>query len=336
MSTALVSEHVAVIGGGAWGTALACAARRAGNEVVLWARNTQVVEDINSGAGNPLYLPDVVLDTGIRATTNITEALEDAFAILLVVPSQHLREVTAPLADFCQGKAVALCSKGVEQSTGMLMSEVAEACLPESEIAVLSGPTFAREVALGMPTAVTLAAEKTWVQDAILQAVGLPTFRPYVTDDVIGAEVGGAVKNVLAIACGIVTGRQLGENARAALVTRGLAEVMRLSEVLGGRAETIMGLSGLGDLTLTCNSPQSRNMSFGIELGKGRSVQEILAERRAVTEGVWSAESVTALASKHGVEMPICEAVKAVVTDDADIDATIQALLRRPFKAEGA
>lgn len=336
MSTEVIPEHVAVIGGGAWGTALACAARRAGNDVVLWARNAQVVDDINNGIGNPLYLPDVALDAGIRATTNMAEALEDAFAILLVVPSQHMRDVIAPVADFCAGRPVALCSKGVERSTGMLMSEVAEACLPDAEVAVLSGPTFAREVALGLPTAVTLAAEKTWVQDAVLKAVGLPTFRPYVTDDVIGAEVGGAVKNVLAIACGIVTGRELGENARAALVTRGLAEVMRLSEKLGGRAETIMGLSGMGDLTLTCNSPQSRNMSFGIELGKGRSVQEILDERRAVTEGVWSAESVTALARKHGVEMPICEAVNAIVTGNADIDATIQTLLNRPFRAEGA
>lgn len=336
MSTDLISEHVAVIGGGAWGTALACAARRAGNDVVLWARNERVVDDINSGTGNPLYLPDVALDTGIRASTNIAEALEDAFAILLVVPAQHLRDVIAPLAEFCEGRPVALCSKGVERSTGMLMSEVAVACLPSAEIAVLSGPTFAREVAMGLPTAVTLAAARDWVQDAVTRAIGLPTFRPYVTDDVIGAEVGGAVKNVLAIACGIVTGRNMGENARAALVTRGLAEVMRLSQKLGGRPETVMGLSGLGDLTLTCNSPQSRNMSFGIELGKGRGVQEILDERRAVTEGVWSASSVTALARRHGVDMPICEAVNAIVTDRADIDATIQALLNRPFRAEGA
>lgn len=336
MSTAVISEHVAVIGGGAWGTALACAARRAGNDVVLWARNGQVVDDINNGAGNPLYLPDVALDAGIRATTSVAEALEDAFAILLVVPSQNLREIVAPLSAFCEGKPVALCSKGVERSTGLLMSEVAEACLPGADIAVLSGPTFAREVALGLPTAVTLAAKERRTQDAIMRAIAFPTFRPYVSDDVIGAEIGGAVKNVLAIACGIVTGRRLGENARAALVTRGLAEVMRLAQKLGGRAETIMGLSGMGDLTLTCNSPQSRNMSFGIELGKGRSVADILGERRAVTEGVWSAESVTALARKHGVEMPICEAVNAIVTDHADIEETIRLLLNRPFKAEGA
>ena len=330
----MTANKVAVIGGGAFGTALACVAGKAGNEVRIWARNETVVADINAGRGNPLYLPDVPLDQGISATSDMVEALSGAAAVLLVVPSQHLREIALMMAPHAAGKAVALCAKGVERSTGQLMSEVAGECLPDSGIAVLSGPTFAREVAMGLPGAVTLAATEKWIQDAILKAVGIPTFRPYVSDDVIGAEVGGAVKNVLAIACGVVTGRNMGESARAALVTRGLAEVMRLTAKLGGRAETVMGLSGLGDLTLTCNSPQSRNMSFGIELGRGRTVEEILAERRAVTEGVWSAESVCALAEKLKVEMPICQAVRRIVSGDADIDEAINALLSRPFRSE--
>lgn len=328
------ANSVAVIGGGAFGTALACVARKAGNDVCIWARNQTVVNDINEGRGNPLYLPDVALESGIRATTDMADALEGAQAALLVVPSQHLREIAERMAPHASAKAVALCSKGVERSTGKLMSEVAAQCLPDSGIAVLSGPTFARELAQGLPGAVTLAAAEEWVQNAILQAVGIPTFRPYVSDDVVGAEIGGAVKNVLAIACGIVTGRNLGENARAALVTRGLAEVMRLAVKLGARAETVMGLSGLGDLTLTCNSPQSRNMSFGIELGRGRTVAEILAERRAVTEGVWSAESVCDLADKLKVDMPICQAVNQIVSLGADIEKTISDVLNRPFRQE--
>lgn len=321
-----------IIGGGAWGTALACAARRAGSEVTLWARNAQVVEDINAGKGNPLYLADTRIEAGIKATADIRDALEGADVVLLVVPSQHMRHVAQTMAPFCTDKVVALCCKGVERSTGALMHEVAAEVLPEAKIAILSGPTFASEVAIGLPTAVTVASKDKAARDLIIQAVAAPTFRPYPTDDMVGAEIGGAVKNVLAIACGIVTGRKLGENARAALVTRGLAEVMRLGERLGARSETLMSLCGLGDLTLTCNSPQSRNMSFGIELGQGRSVQGILDERRTVTEGVWSAASVMSLADKLEIDMPICNAVNAIVTDNADIGETIRQLLGRPIK----
>ena len=330
----MAKSIVTVIGGGAWGTALACVASRAGNEVRIWARNDQVVADINEGRGNPLYLPDCPVENGITATVNLADSLDGAASVLLVVPSQHLRGIAEQMATYVAGKPVALCSKGVEQSTGKLMSEVAEECLPDSRISVLSGPTFAAEVALGLPAAVTLAAHEEDTRQQILKAVGIPTFRPYLSEDVIGAEVGGAVKNVLAIACGIVTGKKLGENARAALVTRGLAEVMRLTTRLGGQAETVMGLSGMGDLTLTCNSPQSRNMSFGIEMGKGRSVQEILDERRAVTEGVWSSRSVCELADSLDVEMPICRAVRQIIHENAQIDDTISSLLQRPFRSE--
>ncbi len=321
-----------IIGGGAWGTALACAARRAGSEVTLWARNRQVVDDINQGHGNPLYLPNTKIESDIVATSNMEEALKGAEVVLLVVPSQHLRDVAKDMAPFVKDIAVAVCCKGVEQSTGALMHEVAQEILPDAHIAIVSGPTFAAEVAIGLPTAVTVASKDVNARDIIMRAVAAPTFRPYPTEDMIGAEIGGAVKNVLAIACGIVTGRKLGENARAALVTRGLAEVMRLGEKLGAKPETLISLCGLGDLTLTCNSPQSRNMSFGIELGHGRSVQSILDERRAVTEGVWSAVSVMELSKKLDVDMPICQAVNEIVTDGAEIDETIRKLLNRPLR----
>ena len=324
---------VSVIGGGAWGTALACATLRAGSEVSLWARNRQVVADINEGRGNPLYLPNVQLDRGVVATDNLAQSLEGADVVLLVVPSQHMRDVAQKMKHLVKGKAVAICCKGVERETGLLMHEVAQQVMPDADIAILSGPTFAAEVAKGLPTAVTIASSNELAGQRIINAIAAPTFRTYPTNDMVGAEIGGAVKNVLAIACGIVTGRALGENARAALVTRGLAEVMRLGEKMGARHETLMSLCGLGDLTLTCNSPQSRNMSFGIELGQGKTVDQILAERRAVTEGVWSASSVMGLANKLGIEMPICAAVNDIV-NGADIDATIQALLNRPMASQ--
>jgi len=227
-----------------------------------------------------------------------------------------------------------ICAKGVERGSGALMSELVAEILPRTPLAVLSGPTFAAEVARGQPTAVTLAAADAAVGAQLVSALGGATFRPYLSTDVVGAQVGGAVKNVIAIACGIVTGRALGDNARAALMTRGLAEIMRLGEALGGQRETLMGLSGLGDLSLTCNGPQSRNMSLGIALGKGRTLDEALAGKRSVAEGVDSAAAIAALAGRKGVEMPIVAAVDAIVHRGADIEAAIAALLARPFKAE--
>jgi glycerol-3-phosphate dehydrogenase (NAD(P)+) len=214
------------------------------------------------------------------------------------------------------------------------MTEAAEAALPDSPIAVLSGPTFAREVAQGLPTAVTLACADTALAQKLVELIGIPLFRPYLSDDPVGAEIGGAVKNVLAIACGIVTGKKMGDNTRAALITRGLAEMARLGVAKGAKPETLMGLSGLGDLTLTCNGPQSRNMSLGIELGEGRALKEVLAERKSIAEGVFSAATVVALAAKLGVEMPICAAVDQVINHGADIEETIAGLLNRPFRAE--
>jgi glycerol-3-phosphate dehydrogenase (NAD(P)+) len=321
-------RRLLVVGGGAWGTALAATARRAGREVVLWAREAEVVDAINRSHENPLFLPGIRLDPAIRATASLDE---EADAVLLVVPAQHLRAVAAQLG---ARSRVLLCAKGIEQKTLMTMTEVAAEAMPTARLAVLSGPTFAIEVAHGMPTAVTLAAGDLSVAQAFIAALGTRTFRPYLSDDPIGAEIGGAVKNVLAIACGIVVGRSLGDNARAALITRGLAEMVRLAVAKGGRAETLMGLSGLGDLVLTCTALQSRNHSLGVALGEGQALDRILTGRRSIAEGVDSAAAVTALAARVGVEMPIAAAVEAILHRGAEIDSTIETLLSRPFRTE--
>ncbi len=329
-------QRIGVIGGGAWGTALALAALRAGREAVLWAREPAVVEAINVGRENRDYLPGVPLPADLRATGDLA-AVGACDSVLLVTPAQHLRAGCTQLSSHLRpGTPVVICAKGIELDSHVLMSEAAEAALPTgTPLAVLSGPTFAAEVARGLPTAVTLACADPAIGSALVEALGSRTFRPYLSDDVIGSQVGGAVKNVLAIACGVVEGRKLGDNARAALITRGLAEITRLALALGGRAETLMGLSGLGDLTLTCSSLQSRNMSLGAALGAGRTLAEVLGERRSVAEGVYTAAAVVGLAAKRGVDMPICAAVDAILNRGAGLDDTIAGLLARPFRGEG-
>ena len=336
MDNSAAIERIGIVGGGAWGTALALTARRAGRAVVLWAREADVVAAINRDHINPLFLPDVPLDPGIRATTELGEAAA-ADALLLVAPAQHLRALATALApQLPSGMPVVICTKGIEEKSGALMSELVAASLPGAAIAVLSGPTFAGEVARGLPTAVTLATTHAALGQRLIAALGTRSFRPYLSDDTPGAEIGGAVKNVLAIACGIVTGRKLGDNARAALITRGLAEMVRLAVAKGGRAETLMGLSGLGDLVLTCTGLQSRNHSLGVALGEGRALSEILAERRSVAEGVTSAAAAAALAQRLGVDMPITAAVDAILHRGAAVDQAIEALLARPFRSEAA
>ena len=333
MSKAAV-ERIGIFGGGAWGTALALTARRAGRQVALWAREAEVVAAINRDHVNPDFLPGVTLDPAITATSDLAE-MRAADALLLVAPAQHLRALAGALAAHLPaGLPLLICTKGIEERTGALMGEVAAAALPSAPIAVLSGPTFAIEVARGLPTAVTLACADRTLGRRLIAALGTRSFRPYLSDDVIGAEIGGAVKNVLAIACGIVMGRKLGDNARAALITRGLAEMVRLALRKGGKAETLMGLSGLGDLVLTCTSLQSRNHSLGTALGEGRALAEILAERRSVAEGVTSAAATAALAKRLGVDMPIVNAVDAILHKGAAIDHAIESLLARPFKSE--
>jgi glycerol-3-phosphate dehydrogenase (NAD(P)+) len=309
-------------------------ARRAGRDVVLWAREAEVVAAINERHENPIFLPGIAIDAAVVATDDLALA-SAADAVLLVVPAQHLRAIAAAMAAALRpGTPVVICAKGVEETTGALMSEIAAAALPGSDLAVLSGPTFAGEVARGLPTAVTLAATDQALGRALIAALGTRSFRPYLGDDVVGAEIGGAVKNVLAIACGIVAGRRLGDNARAALITRGLAEMVRLARAKGGRAETLMGLSGLGDLTLTCTALQSRNHSLGFALGEGRLLAEILGPRRSIAEGVSSAAAIAALARRLAIDMPIVAAVDAILHHGADIDEAIAGLLARPFRDE--
>jgi glycerol-3-phosphate dehydrogenase (NAD(P)+) len=327
-------QSIGIIGGGAWGTALGLVALRAGREPLLWAREADVVASINDKHENVLFLPGTALDPQLRATGDIGAATARDL-LLLAAPAQHLRAIAGALVPHLRpGTPVVICAKGIEEHTGALLSEVVAQALPRTPVALLSGPTFAAEVATGHPTAITLAAADAALGQRLVQALGSRAFRPYYTDDVAGAQIGGAIKNVIAIACGIVQGRKLGDNARAALITRGLAEMARLALAKGGRAETLMGLSGLGDLTLTCTSLQSRNCSLGAALGEGRRLADILAGRRSVAEGVTSAAAAAELARRLGIEMPIVAAVDAILHRGAAIDAAIEALLSRPFRHE--
>lgn len=328
-------HHAGVIGAGAWGTALAQVCARAGLKVTLQAREAEVVASINEAHENALFLPGVALEPAIRAAADMS-ALAACDLILAVAPAQHLRSALAALAPhLTPGVPVVLCAKGVEQGSLKLMTEVATETIPGAPIAVLSGPSFAGEVARGLPTAVTLACDDEGLARSIAHAIATPTFRPYVAGDMIGAEAGGAVKNVLAIACGVVEGKGLGRSAHASVITRGFAELTRFAVALGARAETLNGLCGLGDLVLTCSSPQSRNMSVGLALGQGLTLEQALAGKLSVAEGVASAPAVRALARKLGVETPICEAVAAILDGELAVDAAIAALLARPLKSEG-
>ena len=325
---------VGVVGAGAWGTALAQVSARAGLATTLWARETAVTEAVNGAHENPLFLPGVALDPAITATSDLA-ALAGHDLLLAVVPAQHLRATLIALAPHLRrGQPVLLCAKGVEQGTLKLMTQVLEDTAPHACPAVLSGPSFAGEVARGLPTAVTLACPDPDLGQRLAEALATPTFRPYWAADIIGAEAGGAVKNVLAIACGIVAGRGLGRSAHAALVTRGFAELTRLAVALGGEARTVAGLCGLGDLVLTCSSPQSRNMSVGLALGRGESLAAALSGKLSVAEGVDSAPAVRALAQRLDVETPICEAVAAVLAGERDLDDAILGLLARPLRSE--
>ncbi len=327
--------RLAVIGAGAWGTALAIVAHRAGSPVTLWARDPEVASAINARHENPSYLSGVPLDPAIAAAADIEIAVESADGALLVVPAQFLRGVLSTLCRHIpRGLPVLHCAKGIETGSLATMSQIGAEMLPGSPFAVLSGPSFAVEVAGGLPTAVTIASADAAVARLFMAALGGSRFRPYLSPDPIGAEIGGAVKNVLAIACGIVAGRGLGDSARAALITRGLAEMVRLGVARGAHAETFRGLSGLGDLVLTCSAAQSRNYALGLALGYGESLDAALAGRRSVVEGVATASAVAELAARLGIEMPISEAVEAVLHQGAPIGEMTDRLLRRPYRSE--
>ena len=321
---------VGVIGGGAWGTALAQVAAQGGEAVTLWAREPEVVAAINGTHENRLFLAGVTLSPAIHATGDLGD-LASCDALLVVVPAQHVRTV---LADMAVGATpLVLCAKGIEAGTRLLVSEVAATVQPRAPIAVISGPTFAHEVAAGLPTAVTLACADEAIGAALGDRLALPAFRPYFSTDVIGAEIGGAVKNVLAIACGVVEGAGLGQNARAALIARGFAEMTRFGLARGARAETLAGLSGLGDLVLTCSSTSSRNFSLGVGLGQGRPAGELLADRRTVAEGAFTAPVLREAAEAAGIDMPVTEAVCALLAG-ADVRDVVGALLARPLSRE--
>jgi glycerol-3-phosphate dehydrogenase (NAD(P)+) len=321
-----------VIGGGAWGTALAQVAAAEGEPVLLWAREPEVVEAINGAHENTIFLKGVTLAEAIRATGDLTD-LGECEAFLIVAPAQHLRSVLGGLE--AAGRPLVLCAKGIEDGTGLLMHEVAQAVQSASPIAVLSGPTFAHEVAAGLPTAVTLAVEDQAIGERLVARLARPWFRPYLSDDVAGAEVGGAVKNVLAIACGVVEGRELGLNARAALISRGFAEMTRFGLAKGARAETLAGLAGLGDLVLTCSSTASRNFSLGKGIGEGARPADLLADRKTVAEGAFTAPVLKRAAEALGVDMPIVAAVCALLAEEASVDEAVGRLLARPLRAEG-
>ena len=321
-----------VIGGGAWGTALAQVAASESRETLLWAIEDDVVSAINRIHENPVYLKGLKLDPAIRATGDFSD-LGSCDAWLVVTPAQHMRAVLGRMP--CPDMPLILCSKGIEEGSGRLLHDVAREVCGTSPIAVLSGPTFAHEVAKGLPTAVTLAAEDQDLAGRLRERIALPTFRIYLSDDVAGAEVGGAVKNVLAIACGVVEGKGLGQNARAALIARGFAEMTRFGMAYGARRETLAGLSGLGDLVLTCSSTSSRNFSLGKGIGEGRSAQDLLSDRRTVAEGAFTAPVLAKLAREKGIDMPIVQAVDALIAGRASVDQVLDALLTRPPRAEG-
>jgi len=321
-----------VIGGGAWGTALAQVAAAGGDETLLWAMESDVVDAVNGRHENPVFLAGVPLNPAIRATSDLDE-LDGCDGWLVVTPAQHMRSVLAQVADCA--KPLILCSKGIEEQSGELLHKVARQACPNAKVAVLSGPTFAHEVARGLPTAVTLAAEDSGLAEQLRDRIKQPTFRIYVSDDVAGAEVGGAVKNVLAIACGVVEGKGLGQNARAALIGRGFAEMTRFGLAFGARRETLAGLSGLGDLVLTCSSTSSRNYSLGKGIGEGRVAADLLSDRKTVAEGAFTAPVLARLAREKGIDMPIVEAVDALIAGRANVDQVLDALLTRPPRAEG-
>jgi glycerol-3-phosphate dehydrogenase (NAD(P)+) len=327
-------QTVGIVGAGAWGTALGMSARRAGRDVLIWAYEPETIAEINEAHRNSLYLPGFALDPAIKATARLNEVAA-CDLLLMATPAQELRAIAGEFAPFIPpDQPLVIGAKGIEQSTGQLLSEIVAEVVPQAAVGVLSGPSFAAEIARGLPAALTLATAKETQGRALAHALSHASFRCYWSDDVAGAQIGGALKNVYAIAAGIVAGKELGASAHAALVTRGFAEIARYGAAHGARRETLTGLSGLGDLILTCGSPQSRNMSLGVALGQGRALSDVLKARLSVTEGVYTAGAVVESAAARGIDMPIAHAVHAVICGLATVDEAIEALLARPLRSE--
>ncbi|MFN3826020.1 MAG: NAD(P)H-dependent glycerol-3-phosphate dehydrogenase [Micavibrio sp.] len=327
---------IGIIGAGAWGTALAQNLALNNHNVMLWARDPALADDINITHHNRRYLPETQLHPAVKATSDLKSACASD-VLLVVIPAQHMRSILTQAAPFIEpDKKIVLCSKGIEIETGKLMSDVAGDVLPAAMIAVLSGPNFAHEIARGLPAAAAMASIYKTMMLPVRDLIASPRFRIYTNNDVVGTEVGGAVKNVIAIICGIVAGKGLGENARAAVVTRGVHEMAKLAEAMGGKRETLMGLSGLGDLLLTCSSMKSRNFSLGHALGQGQSLSSILKSRQGITEGVPTAEAVAKLALRYKVEMPLITAIHQCLAGEMDVDSAVKLLMERPLVHEEA
>ena len=321
--------EIAVLGAGAWGTALANQAARSGGNVTLWARDVLHVREMHETRENRRRLPGVALAANVTPSANLL-ALSSTQLVLLAVPAQAFRGLLESVALVLRpGVPLVICAKGIERGTGVFLSDIVADILPQNPVAVLSGPSFAQDLAKSLPTAVTLATHHAATLEMVLAALAAPYFRMYHSTDVRGVEIGGAAKNTIAIACGIAAGKQLGASAQAALVARGFAELARFGRAFGARAETLMGLSGLGDLVLTCNSPQSRNFAYGFALGAGQ-----IQTKTGVVEGVQTASALVALARARGVDMPIASAVDSILKGTIDIDASIDALLARPSRSE--
>lgn len=332
-------KNLGIIGAGAWGTALAMSGTRAGLKAQIWAFEKDVVDSINNAHQNSLYLPNTTLPDNLTASTDIISVAKHSDVLLLTVPTQFMAKTLEPLVGHLPTNTpLIICSKGVEIGTGRLISQIVQGLFPDNPVGILTGPSFAGEVAQDLPTALTLAMPDIY-QDLALKlcaALSHQHMRLYASDDVIAAQVGGAIKNVIAVACGIAEGKQMGCNARAAIITRGLAEIARLTRALGGDPTALMGLAGLGDLTLTCNAMQSRNFSLGVAVGQGQKVSQILAERTSVAEGYYTAKATVELADKLDVDMPICKGVFDTLYHEKAIEHVIKNLLERPVQKEVA
>jgi glycerol-3-phosphate dehydrogenase (NAD(P)+) len=326
-------KKIGVIGAGAWGTALAQSMANAGRDVLIWGRETEVIESINKHHENSLFLKGVRLNEMIHATHNNND-LKTCDLFLITVPAQHVRSTLQMMKEHLSAKPFVICAKGIEIDTGMLMSEVVRDVIKDAKAGYLSGPTFAGEIARGLPCAVTLAMDNRDIGEEIVNFMGSRTLRTYLAEDPVGAQIGGAVKNVIAIAAGVVHGRKMGDSARCALVTRGLAEMARLAKAMGAKKQTLMGMCGVGDLMLTCSSMQSRNFSLGVMLGEGKKLEDILAERVAVTEGIHTAKALRVMARNNAVDMPISLAVNDFLNEGVPIDDIIEKVLDRPLRRE--